>query len=171
MDWYQVILRVVHILMGTFWVGSAIFFFFFIEPSVKELGATGEKFMGHLTEKKKMPIVFMIASGLTVLAGILLYWRDSGGFDLDWVTSPTGLGFTVGGVAAIMAFAAGLIFIKPTVERMGVIGQQVVAGGGPPNDAQGAELQKLAGKLTTVGRIDLVLLTIAVVAMATARFL
>ncbi len=171
MDWYQVILRVVHILMGTFWVGSAIFFFFFIEPSVKELGATGEKFMGHLTEKKKMPIVFMISSALTVLAGILLYWRDSGGFDLDWVTSPTGLGFTVGGVAAIMAFAAGLIFIKPTVERMGVIGQQVVAGGGPPNDAQGAELQKLAGKLTTVGRIDLVLLTIAVVAMATARFL
>lgn len=164
-------LRVVHILAGVFWVGTAIFFFFFIEPSVKELGNTGEKFMGHLVQKKKMPIVITATTALTVLAGILLYWRGSDGFDLEWITSATGLGFTVGGVAAILAFAAGLVFIKPAVDRMGAIGQEIAMAGGPPSDAQASEIQRLGARLSLIGRIDLVLLTVAVVAMATARFL
>lgn len=170
MDWYLIILRVVHILAGVFWVGTAIFFFFFIEPSVKELGNTGEKFMGHLVDKKKMPIVITATSALTVLAGILLYWRGSNGFDLDWITSATGLGFTVGGVAAILAFAGGLVFIKPAVDRMGAIGQAVAISGGPPTEAQASEMQQIGARLALVGRADLVLLTVAVVAMATARF-
>jgi uncharacterized membrane protein len=171
MDWYQITLRVVHIFAGVFWVGTAIFFFFFIEPSVKELGNTGEKFMGHLVEKKKMPIVITATAALTVLAGILLYWRDSDGFDLDWITSGPGLAFTVGGVAAILAFAAGLVFIKPAVDRMGAIGREIAMVGGPPTDAQASEMQQIATKLTLIGRIDFVLLTVAVVTMATARFL
>jgi uncharacterized membrane protein len=170
-DWYLIILRVVHILAGVFWVGSAIFFFFFIEPSVKELGPTGEKFMSHLTEKKRMPVVITAASALTVLAGILLYWRDSDGFALDWITSAPGLGFTVGGVAAILAFAFGLFIIRPSVGRMGAIGQEIATAGGPPTDAQAVEMQRLGARLLLIGRIDLVLLTVAVVTMATARFL
>lgn len=171
MDWYLIILRVVHILAGVFWVGTAIFFFFFLEPSVRELGNAGEKFMGHLVNKKKMPIVINVTAAVTVLAGILLYWRGSDGFDLDWIMSATGLGFTVGGVAAILAFAAGLVFIKPAVNRMGIIGQAIAMSGGPPTDAQTSEMLQLGAKMALVGRIDLVLLTVAVVAMATARFL
>ncbi|MGH2674652.1 MAG: hypothetical protein ACRDKA_04870 [Actinomycetota bacterium] len=171
MDWYQIILRVVHIFSGVFWVGTAIFFFFFIEPSVKELGTTGEKFLGHVTEKKKAVLFVTASAALTILAGILLYWRDSDGFDLDWITSATGLGFTVGSVAGILAFAFGLIFIKPAVDRMGAIGQELATGGGPPTEAQAAEMQQLGARLTLIGRIDLVLLTVAVVAMATARYL
>jgi uncharacterized membrane protein len=171
MDWYQIILRVVHILAGVFWVGSSFFFFFFIEPSVKELGATGEKFVSHLAERKKMPIVITAASAVTVLAGVLLYWRASSGFDLDWIISGPGLGFTLGGVAAILAFAFGLFLIKPAVQRMGAIGQEVATAGGPPTDAQATEIQRLGARLLLIGRIDVVLLTLAVVAMATARFL
>lgn len=171
MDWYLIILRLVHILAGVFWVGTSIFFSFFLEPSVKELGTTGQQFMGHLVEKKKMPIVISATAALTILAGILLYWRASAGFDLDWITSATGLGFTVGGVAAILAFAGGLVFIKPAVGRMGAIGQAIAMSGGPPTDAQVSEMQKLGAKLALVGRVDLVLLIVAVVAMATARFL
>jgi hypothetical protein len=127
--------------------------------------------MGHLVQKKKMPIVITVTAALTVLAGILLYWRGSDGFDLDWITSGPGLGFTVGGVAAILAFAGGLVFIRPAVGRMGAIGQEIAMSGGPPTEAQASEMQQLGARLALVGRVDLVLLTVAVVAMATARFM
>jgi uncharacterized membrane protein len=170
-DWYHIVLRAVHILAGIFWAGSAMFFFFLLEPSVKELGETGQKVMGHLAVKKKMPVIITAAAGLTVLAGVLLYWRDSNGFDLDWITSGPGLGFTVGGVAATLAFAFGLIFIKPSVDRMSAIGQAVAAAGEAPTESQTAELHRLDAKLALIGRLDAVLIGIAMVTMATARFL
>jgi uncharacterized membrane protein len=170
-DWYLIVLRAIHILAAVFWVGSFYIFFFFIEPSVKELGPIGGQFMGHLAEKKKMPIVIAITAATTIVAGTLLYWRVSDGFDVDWITSATGVGFTVGALSAIIAFALGFIVIKPAIERMGTIGQGIAASGTPPTEDQAAEMQRLGAKLVMMGRIDFVLLTVAVVAMATARFL
>lgn len=170
-DWYQIILRVVHILAGVFWVGSAIFVFVYLQPSVKELGPTGQQFMGHLVEKKRIPVVILAAGAVTILAGILLYWRASNGFDLDWISSATGVAFTVGGVAAILALVFGLILVKPAMGRMGSIGQAIAMSGGPPTDAQVSEMQKLGARLALIGQINLLLLIVAVVAMAAARFL
>jgi uncharacterized membrane protein len=170
-DWYQIVLRVVHILVGVFWVGTAIFSFVYLQPAVKELGPTGQQFMGHLVEKKKLSVVILTSAVVTILAGILLYWRDSNGFDLDWITSATGLAFTVGGVAAILAFVFGLILVKPAMDRMGTLGQSIAMSGGPPTDAQVSEMQRLGSRLTLIGQLNLLLLIVAVVAMAAARFL
>lgn len=171
MDWYLIVLRAVHILTAVFWVGSFYLFFFFIEPSVKELGPTGGQFMGHLAGKKKMPIVIAVTAATTIVAGTLLYWRVSGGFNVDWITSAPGVALTVGALSAIVAFGLGFIIIKPAVDRMGVIGQGIAATGTPPSEDQAAEMQRLGARLVVVGRIDLVLLTVAVIMMATARYL
>ena len=168
MDWYQIVLRLVHIMAGAFWAGSFYFFFFFVEPSVEELGPTGQQFVAHLEDKRKLSKVLSAAAGLTILAGILLYWRDSDGFSGAWISSGPGIAFTIGGAAAIFAFAAGFSVIRPTVARMGEIGREI--GGGPPGEAHLAEIQRLSGKLKNVGRVVFVLITIALATMATARF-
>jgi hypothetical protein len=171
MDVYLIVLRILHIAAGVFWVGAAALFFFFVEPAVKELGPTGGAFMGHLAQKKKMPVAILASAGLTILAGILLYLRSSGGFDLDWITSSTGLTFTVGGLTAIAAFLMGLTVVKPSVDRLGALGAEIQASGGQPSEAQAAALHAVDTKLKTVGRLNMALLTVAVVAMATARYL
>ena len=170
MDVYLIVLRVVHILAGVFWVGAAILFFFFIEPTANELGPAAGPFMQGMTVKRKMPIVFTAASGLTILAGVLLYWKVSGGFDLDWITSSTGITFTIGGLAAIVAFLGGFFLIKPRVDRMGAIGAAVQQSGGPPSEAQVAELAQIQHSLRRIGLTDLAFLTTAVIAMAIARY-
>lgn len=167
----MIVLRIVHILAGTFWVGSAAFFFFFVEPTAKRLGPEAGPVMQEIMVRRKVPIFITSASGLTVLAGVLLYWRSSGGLDVDWITSAPGLAFTVGGLAAIGAFAMGLALIKPAVDRMGALGAEIAASGGPPSPQQGAQLHALETRLRNVGRIDIVLLTLAVLAMAAARYL
>lgn len=39
-----------------------------------------------------------------VVAGALLYFRDSSGLDLSWITRPTGVVFTLGGIAGLAAW-------------------------------------------------------------------
>jgi hypothetical protein len=170
MDWYVIILRLVHIGAGVFWVGAAFVFFLFIQPSAREVGPEGQKFIGHLTTRRKLPGIILGSAILTVLAGILLYVEVSDGLNVDWITSGPGIGFTIGGLAALITVILGLAVTKPAADRMGALGQEVAASGGPPSPDQAAELQRLQARLMQIGRISMALLIIAVVTMATARY-
>jgi hypothetical protein len=170
MNWYVIILRLVHIAAGIFWVGAAFVFFLFIQPSAREVGPEGQKFIGHLTTRKKLPGIILLSAGITVLAGILLYVEVSDGFDADWITSGPGIGFTIGGVAAIVTVILGLLVTKPSADRIGALGQEIAASGGPPTPEQAAEMQQLQARMLLIGRVSMVLLIIAVVTMATARY-
>lgn len=170
MDIYVIVLRIVHILGGVFWVGAAIVFFYFLEPTAHALGPQGQPFIKHVVDKRRLPIYIVAANLLTVLSGVLLYWRDSGGFRLDWITSPPGIGFTIGGIAAIVATVVGVGFIRPTVEKFGALGDRLATAGRPPTDEEMGEVHALQGALRRFGGIDLAFLTVAVLTMATARY-
>ena len=170
MDIYLIVLRIVHILGGVFWVGSAIVFFFFLEPTANALGPQAQPFMKQLFDKRRFAMYIAAANVLVVLSGVLLYWRDSGGFRLEWITSPTGLGFTIGGVAAIVSTIVGLAYIRPNVERIGALGDRLDAAGRPPTDEELGELRAVQGTLRRIGGIYLAFLTVAVLTMATARY-
>jgi uncharacterized membrane protein len=168
-DVLHIVLRVIHIGAGIIWVGSSLFLHFFIEPTVHALGPQGGPFMRHLMEKRKMPVVISISGVLTVVAGVWLYWRDTSGFDPDLVTSSIGLGFLVGGIAAILAFVLGVGVVRPLAVRMGTLGETMASG--QPTQQQVQEMGAIQGKLRRISTINLVLLAIAVIAMASARYL
>lgn len=171
MDLLMIVLRVLHIAAGVFWVGAAATFFLFIEPSTKVLGPNVGPFMQQITVKRRFPIVVTLAATITIVAGGLLYWRSSGGFQLSWITSPVGVGFTIGAVAAIAAWLFGGMVIGPNVKRLGALGAEIGAGGGTPTAEQAARMHRIESTLQRFGAINLVLLTVAVVAMASARYL
>lgn len=171
MDAYLIGLRIVHILVGVFWVGSALLFFFIIQPAARDLGPTGGAFMGHVAGKKKLPAIIAWAGAITILAGILLFWEVSGHLDRRWVTSGTGLTFAIGGLAAVVAWVLGLVAVRPLVNRMGALGAAIQSGGGPPSEVQATEMQRLDARVRGFGRINTALLIFAVLAMAAARYL
>ena len=169
MDTLQIALRIIHIGSAIVWVGSALFLHFFIEPTVRALGPPGGAFMAHMVEKRKVPVVIAFAAVLTIAAGIVLYIRDSDGFDPDWITSSVGLSFTVGAVAAISAFFLGLIFVRPRVVRLGALAAAM--GSGEPSPQNVAELGALRKRLHSLSLLNLALLAIATIAMASASYL
>jgi uncharacterized membrane protein len=171
MDWLSIVLRIVHIGAGVFWVGSAAFMFFFLQPTAAALGPQAGPVMANLNARRRLPQVIGVSAVLTILAGLLLYADTSGGFDADWIASAMGLGFTVGGAAAIIAFVLGLVAIGPMVARMGELSGAVAAQGGPPSPEQAAEMQALGRRARSLGWVNITLLLIAVVAMAAARYL
>jgi uncharacterized membrane protein len=170
MDAYMVVLRIVHILAGVFWVGSALLIFFFLQPAAREVGPAAGPLMTHLSQRKRLPDVTLAAAGLTILAGLLMYWRDSGGFDPDWIGTAFGITITVGSVSAIAAVALGASVVRPSMKKAGAIAQAAATTGGPTPE-QGAEIQALQQRVSAIGNIVTPLLVLAVIAMAAARYL
>ena len=115
--------------------------------------------------------MFPIVAGLTILSGAVLYWRDSNGLQAAWITSPTGLAFTIGGLAAIGAFVLGGILIGPGVGEQAAVARELAESKAEPTAEQNARLARAAGKLKLAGRIDLPLLLLAGLTMAVARYL
>src|SRR5215216_3416309 len=103
-----IILRLLHILGGVFWAGTAIFTAVFLIPSIRALGPGGGPVMQQIAQVRKLPLYFMGSGVITVLSGIGLYWRASGGFSNAWMRSGPGTTFGVGAVFALVAMFIGI---------------------------------------------------------------
>ena len=79
MNWLVIVLRIVHILSGVFWVGSAVFNGLFLGPAVGATAEAGQKVVAHLVTRARLTATISAAAGLTVLASGALYWIDSQG--------------------------------------------------------------------------------------------
>ncbi len=168
MNVYMIILRLIHIFSGIFWVGTAFFFVLFFEPTLKASGPAGGTVMGRLT-LTRFPIVMALSSILVVATGFLLYWTDSGGLKINWISTAPGVTMTIGSVAGILAFLLGLIVQMPASARMAALQKEIQAAGGPPTPSQMAEMHVLTEKISNASRWGAVLMVIAVFGMAMAR--
>ncbi|MFQ5945958.1 MAG: hypothetical protein ACE5NC_06855 [Anaerolineae bacterium] len=171
MDLYVILLRIVHIFSGVFWVGAVAFMVFFIQPTAVALGPDAQKFMQHLIFRRRLTDVVLTTAFLNVIAGILLYWEASAGLRLDWITTGAGIGFTGGALAAFAALGVGFFVTRPAVLRMGALGAEIQAAGQPPTSEQEAELHEIQDRSAKAGRWTLTLVGIALLFMATARYL
>jgi hypothetical protein len=171
MDGWLIFFRIVHVVSAMLWFGGAIIGSFFLQPTANALGTAGQPFMDHMMKRRGMGIFFPIVAALTVLAGGVLYWRDSGGLRAAWITSPTGLAFTVGGLAAIAAFVGGLILIGPSIAEQAAVQGELAANGGAPTAEQARRLARAEGRIRLSNRLDFPLLVLAALAMAVARYL
>ncbi len=168
MNVYLLVLRWIHILSGVFWAGSTLVFATYIEPSIRASGPEGGKVMQRLAAAGYSKAM-AIAGGLTVLAGLLLYWTASGHLRLAWITTGQGLALTLGGLSAIVALVIGFSIQSKAVKRMGAIGAAVQAAGGPPSPEQAAEMATLSERLRNAGVWNAGLLAFTVLAMAGAQ--
>jgi uncharacterized membrane protein len=167
MDLVWAALRVLHIGSAILWAGGAALFFFYIEPTINKLGPDAERFVDEVVNKRKVPIYFAAMSTVAVVAGLALYYRQAGGFQL-WTTTQ-GLVTTVGAVAAIIAWIGGNVLITPAVKKVGAIGQEMKAAGGPPSAELVGRMHVAQESLRRVGKWDLVLIGIAILCMESAR--
>ena len=163
------VLRIIHIFSGVFWVGFAFFNIGFLQPTVKATGAEGQKTMQYLTQKTRLLSTVYTAATLTMLSGLIMYWIISG-FQLTFMSSGYGLVLTIGSIAGIIAWIYAVVVIRGIFKQMQIIGQGIQAQGSPPTPEQGTQLQALVARLGKVGQVALVFLVISLLGMATARY-
>src|ERR671936_861007 len=165
---FMLVFRLLHIVAGSWWVGSAFLFVAFLVPSAAEVGPAAGPLLHAAVKKRKAAKVITGLGAVTVIAGWILWLRNaSQAASLgDWVSSSFGLVLTIGGVLATLTFFVGYLGVGRNVERMVDLGDRVASQGGPPTPEQQAELDRLGGLLERHGKLDLLLLFLAVVAMA-----
>jgi len=166
MNYYLLVLRILHIGGGVFWVGSTLLLTLVISPALKETGDLGQKFVDFLVKNKRFGTESAGAGGLAGLAGLLLYWRDSGGLTSAWMTSSAGIGFTVGAVFGLIAFIFGIL----TDRKLKAIVTLRETFQGSPTGEQTGQLQGLQKQQTTYSYICAATITLALWIMATARY-
>jgi len=172
-DWFMVVFRIVHIVSGVFWVGSIFLFVVYVQPSVAEIAPAGAPFMAELLGKRRLVDRIIVLAVITIAGGLVLYWHDwhqYPSFD-DWIRSHFGATLTLGMLGAIAALVIGVVVTRPNVMRLLALGGQVAASGAPPTPEVGAEMGAIQGRLKTAARASFALLVVAVLAMATARYL
>ena len=167
MDYLKITLRLIHVVAGAFWFGSAMMMGFFISPTVAATAEAGQRFMGYLIGKARLHVKISIAAILTTLAGLWLYWIDSNGFTSAWTKAGPGLVFGIGGVFGLIGLIFGLLIGK-NISALVKIGSQVQ---GKPTPEQMSQIQAAQKQLGFVGPVSSFSLIIAVVCMAIARYL
>ena len=166
-----IILRLIHIVVGVFWVGGILFIALFLSPSVRAIGSAAGPVMQQLVDVRKLPIAMMASAILTILSGVGLFWNDSVGFKSDaWMHSGPGMTYSIGGTLAILAAIFGMVVNSPTAKKLGQLGAAIRTGGGAPSAEQAAEMQRLQKRLGVASSIVAGVLVIAVACMAVARY-
>ena len=168
----MLVLRLFHIVGGALWFGSAFLFTGFLGPSAAETAPSSGPVMHGVIKKRRGAEVIKWLAITTVLAGWALWVRNALLYPSigEWVTSSFGIVLTIGGLSATAAAYFGITGIGNNVEKLVSIGDEVGASGGPPTPEQGAEMARLGAEIQRHSKIDIVLLFIAVIAMATARY-
>ncbi len=153
MDFEMVVMRVLHILAGVIWAGSAIFLAAVLDPRLKALGPDVQRrVMGAIAPRLR--IALDVSAAVTILAGLALVIRLPR--DLFDLSSGWAWAILVGIVVSIPAVASGAIAVSAS--------KRAAASG---DDADAA---RLSSRATLLGRITAVLVVVAVVSMASARF-
>ncbi len=163
------VLRLLHIVSGVFWAGAVFLMVGFIFPSVRDAGPGGAPFMQQI-QRRRLPVFMNAAAGLTMLSGLILYGRAMA-MNGAWVRTNSAMIFGIGGVATIVAAIIGGAFVSRSGVRLGKLGEAIQATGRPPSAEQAAEMAALQAKMGKGMRIVASLLLVAVIAMATARYL
>ncbi|MGD2162789.1 MAG: hypothetical protein PVI81_08030 [Anaerolineales bacterium] len=169
MNVFMIVMRIIHIFSGIFWVGVSFFNIGFLQPTVQATGGEGQSVMQYLTSRTRFTITVYTAATLTLLSGWIMYWSLFK-FRLAALASGYGLMLTIGGIAGTIAWVIALVFIRAVLSDMGAIGQAIKTQGGPPNDEQAAQLQALSARMVSLGQWGVVLMVIAVLGMSTAQY-
>lgn len=164
------VLRLIHIAAGAFWVGAVFTFFLFVQPTGAALGPDGQKFSYHLIHIRRLPYVILGSAITTVLAGIWLLVITSNGLNPDVLFDTSRLGYTVGGTAAILTLGIGALYIHPRTMLVERTMGGFLEAGRPPTDEERQTLMRAGGEARRAGRFVLVGLAIAILSMASAQY-
>jgi uncharacterized membrane protein len=165
MDIVTIILRIVHIVGGVYWVGSSMFLTAIFEPVMSAAAPQERSILARVVTSPKWSASVASAGGLTVLAGIILFIMKQSQYGTG-----TRIVFGIGGLAGIIALIIGGAVVGRLSKQLGALGAQAASAGGPPSAEIQGQLAATQADLSRWSRINLVVTLIAVISMSIARY-
>ena len=121
--------------------------------------------------RRRIPVIMPVIALITLVSGMWLFQRLSGGQPGALFATRVGKAFGLGGLAALLAFLVGVILGRPVMMRSAKLAESLPKASLEQRAAITAELQRLKVRGTTLNRVVMALLLFALAAMAVARYL
>jgi hypothetical protein len=164
------LVRATHVTLAAVWIGSHIFSTFMLMPAVESAGPSGGQVMMRMNQRGIVAYMFSVAA-LTLVSGVALFWRFTGGFDPSVALTHAGIAFGFGGTAGILAGAIGGGVIGRSAKRAAAIASRLAT---LPDGAEKANLVWQAGALRRRMKIGSQFVTalqlVAIVLMALGHY-
>src|SRR5207244_2567146 len=110
----MLVLRFAHVFFGALWVGMMAFQTFFLMPLLAQaVPASAQGMAARML--RRVPASLPIAALITVVSGLWLFPRLSGGAAAGLMRTPMGMASGSGGAAARVAFLLGIIVLRPAM--------------------------------------------------------
>src|SRR5262245_49921479 len=164
-------IRVLHVVLAGAWLGAVMFVTLQLGPTVKQMGPAGGPVMMALTRRGVHKYMASIG-GTTVLTGIYLFWRFTGGFDPAVSGSRAGITFSVGALTGLIALILGGRMVGGSVRKLADLGGKMATmPEGPERAGIVRTMDMLRGRAETFGKVVMVLLLISMAAMALGHYI
>jgi uncharacterized membrane protein len=164
------VLRLIHILSGIFWIGGGLYTFFFLGPALASTPAAMGQVMAAL-QRRRVFTVQEIAAGLVLLSGLRLLMIDSAGFSGSYFATGTGRTFAIAGVFAVLAAVFNFGVARPTMVRAATLAASLAASSDTSEKARlTQELDKLRKRGAIAGVLAVSFGILAASGMAVARY-
>jgi uncharacterized membrane protein len=164
------VLRLVHILGGIFWVGIGLFNTFFLMPALGKVGPAAGPVIAALQQRRLFTVLPTIAV-LTILSGVRLLWIMSGGGNPAYFSSGVGRTFSMSGGAAIVAFLVGMFVARPAALRAAAIARTLATTEDPAaKGALSAQMESARRRAAVTNTAAVALLVLSAAGMAVARY-
>ena len=171
MDPLFLLMRLLHVVLGVFWVGTIVFAATLMLPSIRDAGPDGGKVMFALLRRGYLTILPIVAL-ITIVSGFWLYMALMKNAGPAWAGSMAARVYGVGAVAALVAFGLGIFIMRPNGLKVRAIMEALPTT--PEGPARAALMDKLVlprQKTAAIAPWIAGLLTIAAITMAVARYL
>ena len=164
------VVRAAHVTAAAVWIGSHIFSTFMLMPAIDASGPSGGQVMMRINRRGIVTYMLSVAL-LTLVSGVVLFWRFTGGFDPAVAATHAGLAFGFGGTAGILAGAIGGGVIGRSATRVASIAGRLTS---LPDGAEKSNLvwqaSVLRRRMTIGSQLVTVLQVLAVVLMAVGHY-
>lgn len=165
------LMRILHVCLGVFWAGAVIFVAVYLSPSMREAGPGGLPILQGL-QKRGYFTVMPILALVTVISGFWLYWNMIATVGPVWAGSMSARVYGVGAAAGLVALAFGVFWLRPASINMVRVAEQLAAAApGAERDDLQTELARYRMRSGSALRWVALLLAIATICMAVARYL
>lgn len=161
MDIELIVVRTIHLGFGAVWFGAAVFAAAVLEPRLRHLGADAR----NVLLDSLMPAfdkIMHVTGAVTIVAGLYLLLRLRWNSLDTFHTTDWGQAMTLALVVTVAAMGTGAM--------AGVNRKRMAAGGEPGTPEETAQMEKLATRSRRYLRATVILLFVAVVMMAAARY-
>mgnify|MGYP006329682657 FL=1 len=170
MDPVFLVMRLLHVCFGVFWVGVIVFAATMLMPSVRDTGPDGGKVMLALLRRGYMTIL-PVAALLTTVSGFWMYMKLMSTIGPVWAGSMSARVYGLGAAAAVVAYGLGFFIIRANALKLRVLMEALP--NTPEGPARAALMEQMAGPRARMAAISpwvASLLAVATICMAVARY-